>query len=172
MSQTKILKSSESSTKPHAMRVGRFLVRLFVLSVASFILLIGVAWAYGALWFDFPVAGLRQPLAIVFGLSAIAALVFMRPRWRAQLGVAGAIVLVAAWELTIPPSNNRDWMPQVAEVPYAEIDGDRVVIHNFHNFDYLSKTEFRPRCETKIVQLCNLRAVDFFTNFWGPNLIC
>src|SRR5437660_12177337 len=87
MSQTKILKSSESSTKPHAMRVGRFLVRLFVLSVASFILLIGVAWAYGALWFDFPVAGLRQPLAIVFGLSAIAALVFMRPRWRAQLGV-------------------------------------------------------------------------------------
>ena len=106
--------------KPRAIRVGRFLVRLLVLSVVMCILLIGVAWAFGALWFDFPVAGFRQPLAAAFGLSAIAALVFVRPHWRAQLGVAGAIVLVAAWELTIPPSNKRDWMPQVAEAPYAE----------------------------------------------------
>src|SRR6267143_3165625 len=145
--------------KPRAIGVARFSVRLFVLSVASFILLIGVAWAFGALWFDFPVGGLRQPLASAFGVSAVAALVFVRPHWRAQLGVAGAIVLVAAWELTIPPSNTRDWQPQVAEAPYAEIDGDRVVIHNFHNFDYLSKTEFHPRWETKTVQLSNLRAV-------------
>jgi len=154
------------------MGVVRFLVRLLVLSVVTCILLIGVAWAFGALWFDFPVAGLRQPLAAAFGLSAIAALVFVRPHWRAQLGVACAIVLVAAWELTIPPSNTRDWQPQVAEAPYVEINGDRVVIHSFHNFDYISKTEFRPRWETKIVQLSNLRAVDFFTNFWGPKLIC
>ncbi len=121
--------------KPRAIGVARFSVRLFVLSVASFILLIGVAWAFAALWFDFPVAGLRQPLAAAFGLSAVAALVFVRP--------TGAIVLVAAWELTIPPSNTRDWQPQVAETPYVEINGDRVVIHSFHNFDYLSKTEFR-----------------------------
>jgi len=46
------------------------------------------------------------------------------------------------------------------------------VIHNFRNFDYFSKTDFRPRWETKIVQLSNLRTVDFFTNFWGPKLIC
>jgi Domain of unknown function (DUF4105) len=172
MSQTKILKSAEPSVKPSATGVGRFLVRLFVLSVALCVLLIGVAWAFGALWFDFPVAVLRQPLAAAFGLSAVAALVFVRPRWRAQLGVAGAIGLVAAWELTIPPSNTRDWQPQVAETPYVEMNGDRVVIHNFHNFDYLSKIDFRPRWETKIVHLSNLRAVDFFTNFWGPKLIC
>ena len=68
--------------KPRAIGVARFSVRLFVLSVASFILLIGVAWAFAALWFDFPVAGLRQPLAAAFGLSAVAALVFVRPHWR------------------------------------------------------------------------------------------
>jgi hypothetical protein len=172
MSQTKILKSSESSVKPLAIRVGRFLVCLLVVSVVWFTLLIGIAWAFGALWFDFPIAVLRQPLAAAFGLSALAALVFVRPHWRAQLGLAGAIVLVAAWELTIPASNTRDWQPDVAEAPYAKIDGDRVVIHNFRNFDYLSKTDFRSRWETKIVQLSNLRAVDFFTNFWGPKLIC
>ena len=95
--------------KPHAMGVARSLVRLLVLSVTLCILLIGVAWAFGALWFDFPVAALRQPLAAAFGLSAIAALGFVRPYWRAQLGVAGATVLVAGWELTIRPSNTRDW---------------------------------------------------------------
>src|SRR5258706_14030149 len=104
--------------KPRAIGVARFSVRLFVLSVASFILLIGVAWAFGALWFDFPVAGLRQPLAAAFGLGAIAALVFVRPHWRAQLGVAVAIVLVAAGELKIPPSNTRDWHPQETEAHY------------------------------------------------------
>jgi Domain of unknown function (DUF4105) len=172
MSQTKILKTSESSAKPRATGAGRFLVRLLVLSLVTCILLIGVAWAFGALWFDFPVSGLRQPVAAAFGLGATAALVFVRPHRRAQLGVAGAIVLVAAWELTIQPSNSRDWQPQVAETPYVEMNGDRVVIHNFHNFDYLSKTDFRPRWETKTVQLSNLRAVDFFTNFWGSTLIC
>src|SRR4030081_608698 len=144
MLQSKILKSSESSVKPRAVKVGRFLVRLFVLSVASFILLIGVAWAFGALWFDFPVAGLRQPLAAAFGLSAIAALVFVRPHWRAQLGVAGAIVLVAAWERTTQPSNTRDWQPQVAETPYVESNGDRCVIHILHNCGCVGKPQCRP----------------------------
>ena len=74
--------------------------------------------------------------------------------------------------MAIPPSNPRDWQSQVAETPYVEIDGDRVVIHNFRNFDYFSKTDFRPRWETKTVQLSNLRTADFFTNFWGPKLIC
>jgi hypothetical protein len=93
-------------------------------------------------------------------------------RVRAQLGVAGAIALLAAWWLTIRPSNTRDWQPEVAETPYAEIEGDRVVIHNFRNFDYMSKTDFRPRWETKTVHLSNLRTVDFFTNYWGSKLIC
>jgi hypothetical protein len=154
------------------MQVCRHLVRLLLFSVGCFILLIGVAWAFGALWFDFPFSPLRRPLAAAFGLSAIAALAFVRPHWRAQLGVAGAIALVAAWWLTIRPSNTRDWQPEVAETPYAEIEGDRVVIHNFRNFDYMSKTDFRPRWETKTVHLSNLRTVDFFTNYWGSKLIC
>ena len=82
MSQTKFLKASGPSMKPRSMGLGRLLVRLLVLSVVVCVLLIGVAWAFGALWFDFPVAVLRQPLAAAFGLSAVAALVFVRPHWR------------------------------------------------------------------------------------------
>jgi hypothetical protein len=78
------------------MKFCRFLVCLVVVSVVWFILLIGIAWAFGALWFDFPIAVLRQLLAAAFGLSAIAALVFVRPHWRAQVCIAGAIMVVAA----------------------------------------------------------------------------
>jgi hypothetical protein len=87
-----------------------------------------------------------------------------------QLGIACAIALLAAWWLTIRPSNSNDWQTDVAETPYAEIEGDRVVIHNFRNFDYVTKTDYRPRWETKTVHLSNLRAVDFFTNYWDQCL--
>jgi hypothetical protein len=56
-------------------------------------------------------------------------------------------------------SNTRDWQAEVAEAAYVGIDGDRVVIHNFRNFDYISKSELHPRWETKTVQLSNLRTV-------------
>jgi hypothetical protein len=172
MLQGKVMQSSEPTAKPRAMRVFLFLFRLLLLSVVWLVLLIGVAWAFGALWFDFPVSALRRPLAAVFALTAIVVLLFVRPGWRAQVAVAGAIALVATWWLTIRPSNARDWQPEVAEAPYAEIEGDRVVIHNFRNFDYMSKTDFRPGWETKIAHLSNLRTVDFFTNYWGSTLIC
>ena len=171
MSRSKNLNSSPP-LKSRVIQVCLFLVRLFLLGAVTVILLIGVAWAFGALWFDFPFSALRRPLAAVFGLGAIGALAFVRPRWVAWITVAGVVALVAAWDLTIRPSSTRDWQPQVAETPYVEIDGDRFVIHNFRNFDYFSKSDFRPRWETKIVQLSNLRTVDFFTNFWGPKLIC
>ena len=171
MSRSKNLNSSPPS-RSRVIQGCLFLFRLFVLGVVTLVLLIGVAWTFGALWFDFPFSALRRPLAAVFGLAAIAALAFVRPRWWAQITVAGAIALVAIWELTIPASNTSNWQPEVAETPHVEIDGDHIVIHNFRNFDYFSKIDFRPRWETKTVQLSNLRTVDFFTNFWGPKLIC
>jgi hypothetical protein len=61
--------------------------------------------------------------------------------------VAGAIALVAAKWFTVQPSSTRDWQPEVAETPHADIEGDRVVIHRFRGFE-------------------------FFTKHWGSNLVC
>jgi hypothetical protein len=91
-----MMQSSELHVESRAMQMCLFVVRLLLLSVGWLVLLIGVAWAFGALWFDFPVSGLRRPLAAVFALSALAALAFVRPGWRAQLGVAGAIAILAS----------------------------------------------------------------------------
>jgi len=150
----------------------RSILRTFWLALGWLLLASGAAWSFGALWFDFAIAALRHGLAIVFFCGALAALVLVRPRWRAKLGLVIGIALIAAWWLTIRPSNSRDWQTDVAETPYAEIESDRVVIHNFRNFDYVTKTDFHPRWETKTVHLSNLRGVDFFTNYWGSTLIC
>ena len=148
------------------------ILRTLWLALGWLLLAIGAAWAFGAIWFDFPIAALRHALAIVFLCGALAALVLVRPRWHAKLSLVIAISLIAAWWLTIRPSNTRDCQTYVAEVSYAEIDGDRVMIHNFRNFYYVTKTDFRPQWETKTVHLSNLRGVDFFTNYWGSTLIC
>jgi hypothetical protein len=74
---------SSPPSKSRVVQVCLFLVRLFLLGAVTLVLLIGVAWAFGALWFDFPFSALRRPLAAAFGLGAIGALVFVRPRWRA-----------------------------------------------------------------------------------------
>ena len=150
----------------------RSILRALGLALGWLLLAIGAAWAFGAIWFDFPIAALRHALAIVFLCGALAALVLVRPRWHAKLSLVIAISLIAAWWLTIRPSNTRDCQTYVAEVSYAEIDGDRVMIHNFRNFDYVTKTDFRPQWETKTVHLSNLRGVDFLTNYWGSTLIC
>jgi hypothetical protein len=77
------------------------------------------------------------------------------------MGQLIAIALIAAWWLTIRASNTRDWQTDVAQTPYAENDGDRVVIHNFPNFHYVTKTDFRPGWETTTVHLSNLPGLDF-----------
>lgn len=154
------------------MPILRFIFRGLLLMIVWLTLLIGVLWAYGAFWFDFPVAALRHPLAIAFAVGAVAVLLFLRPRWRAKLGVAVAIALVMAWWFTIRPTNTADWQPDVAREPFAEIDGDTVVIQNFRNFDYRTENDYEQHWETKTVHLSNLRGLDLFLDYWGSPLIC
>jgi hypothetical protein len=51
------------------------------------------------------------------------AAVLVRPWRRAALGVALAFAVVLAWWLTLPPSNDREWQPDVARLPTATLDG-------------------------------------------------
>jgi hypothetical protein len=71
-----------------------------------------------------------------------------------------------SWWLALP-SNDRDWSPEYAEIPWAEINGDEVTIHNFRNCDYRTVTDFTARWETKTVHLSKLRGIDLFMSHWG-----
>ena len=124
-------------------------------------------WAIGALWFDFPVKALRQPVAIGYAIAAVAALVLARQQ-RGKMGVllGGFVVVLACWFL-LRPSNSRPWQPDVAETPWAEIDGERVTLHNVRNCEYRTETDYTPRWETRTVDLARLRGLDLAINYWG-----
>jgi hypothetical protein len=124
-----------------------------------------VAWACGALHFDFPV--LRGVLPWVFLLGVLALAWRLPGRWRKLGGVLGLFVIVWGWWLTQQPRHDRVWQADVAELPWAEINGDAVTVHNIRNFDYQTETEFTPRWETRTVRLSQLTGVDLFINYWG-----
>lgn len=124
-----------------------------------------IAWAFGALHFDFPI--LRVLVAWGFLAAVAAVLYFVRGVWKKLAVVAGAFVLVLVWWLTQQPRNDRSWQPDVAKVAWAEINGDEVTLHNIRNCDYRTDTDFTPHWETRTVRLSQITGVDMFINYWG-----
>lgn len=135
-------------------------------------LLPAVGWGAAALWFDGPPARWAAGLmAAGFVLGCLALLLRLRPyRW-ALLAVLAAFVAVLGWWLTIPPSNDRDWLPDVARTTTATIEGSRLTVHNLRNFDYRDETDYVEQWETRTYDLDQLRGVDLFLCFWGPTAI-
>jgi hypothetical protein len=145
-----------------------FKVMSRVVSLASWLLLgVGVLWSVGALSYDLPLANLRSWAAVIFALSALALCLLLRPVWRAKLVLALAIMLIMIWWFSIQPRQFRNWKPEVAELPHAVIEGDRVTIFKVRNFDYRTEQDFTPRYETRRLDLKNLKGVDVFINYWG-----
>ncbi len=152
------------------MSIPRPLLKILSLLAAGLVwllLLIGLLWAFGALWFDFPHPSLRRVVAVAFGLAALLVALFVRPHWRAKLGLTACVILVLLWWQTLQPRQFRDWKPEVSLTAHVEIDGDVVTIHNVRNFEYRTETDFIPRHETRRLDLRNLRGVDIFINYWG-----
>lgn len=131
----------------------------------------GLAWAGAALYFDGPaapwLAGLGATALMVAGLAV---LLFVRVPWRG-LALLGLIGGVAFWWTQLSARNDRDWQPDVARLPWATVDDDRLTIHNVRNFDYRSEHDFTEVWETHTYDLAALRGVDLFLCFWGPSAI-
>ncbi len=82
------------------------------------------------------------------------------------VGLVGfGVVLI--WWLSLTPSNDRNWQPDVAQTPWAEIEGDRVTVHNLRNCDYRTETDYTCAWETREFDLSQLRGVDIFITWWG-----
>ncbi len=120
-----------------------------------------------ALYIDFRVAWLQLPLAVVY-LGALVAVWFkVRPRWRAAVVTVVAFVVVLGWWLTLKPSNDREWQPDLATLAYAGVAGNQVTIHNIRNCDYRTETDFDVRYYDKTFDLSKLRSADLYMVYWG-----
>jgi hypothetical protein len=91
--------------------------------------------------------------------------------WRMPTAVGLPALAVAGWYATLEPSNDRDWLPDVAETPWAKISEDRVTIHNVRNFAWRTEADFTPRWETRTVDLARLEGVDLVASYWMGNAI-
>jgi uncharacterized protein DUF4105 len=128
-------------------------------------------WATLAIYFsNLPSAPARTTLAVAFFVFGIWALWIARRR-AALVVYAALYVAVLAWWATILPSNDREWRPEVAVMPRAYIDGDRVRITGVRDFDYRSRDDFTSRYVEREVSLSHLTAVDFYISFWMPGPI-
>lgn len=112
----------------------------------------------------------RISLAAAFAVFSIVALWIRRGRkW--QLGFTAAyLVLLAGWTL-VRPSLDRPWKPEVAVMPRATVEGDRLRITGFRNFNYRTRDEFDIVHETRDYDLSRLESVDFLISYWKPGPI-
>jgi CheY-like chemotaxis protein len=120
---------------------------------------------------NIPSASLRTTLSWAFALGSTSLLLFFRPRRRAVgiflAGFAGLLL----WWFSIPPSQDHDWQPDVAVLPYATFAGDAVTIHNIRNNDYRSETDYTTRYYDETFDLSKLRTSDLFISFWDSPYI-
>jgi len=143
-------------------------------SSSFFLLCLGfVLWGTLAIYWSNLPALLRPIFAALYGLGSLTVLIAVRPLAR-KLIVAGLMfgLVLLCWWFGIPPSNARDWQPDVAILPFAEIQDNRVILHNIRNCDYRSETNYDVRHYDKTLDLDQLRTLDLYTVYWGSPMIC
>jgi uncharacterized protein DUF4105 len=129
-----------------------------------------IAWATFAIYYsNLPSAGLRAGLAGAFAAFAVWALWLSRQRRMSVIAIVLFLGVVAR-RTKIRPSHDRQWRPEVAVMPRAFIDGDRVRLTGVRDFDYRTRNDFRVRYEEREVLLSHLTALDFYVSYFmaGP----
>jgi hypothetical protein len=145
------------------MRVIRWIGASLILPAA----IIAIAWEFGAVWFDAPFGDANKIVAGLLAMASAMALVFVRPFWRKVVAIALLVGGILTWWLTLSPTNDSDWQPDVAQKAWAEIQGDEVTLHNVRNCDYRTETDYTPHWETRTVRISQITGIDLAIDYWG-----
>lgn len=129
-----------------------------------------ITWGTLAIYYsNLPWPLLRLVSAAAFLAFAIWALWISSDR-RMPRAFTGVFLAILAWWILIPPSHDREWRPEVAVMPRALIEGDRVRFAGVRNFDYRSRDDFTVRYMERVVERSHLVGIDFYVSYWaeGP----
>jgi hypothetical protein len=146
------------------------LVRWSVTGIRILIQVAVIAWTTLAIYYsNLPWPALRLGLAVAFAAFAIWALWLSRRR-RMHAAAYVLFLAVVGWWITISPSHDRNWRPEVAVMPRAFVDGDHVRLTGVRNFDYRSRNDFTVHYEERELDLSHLTGLDFYVSYWseGP----
>ena len=161
-----------ASTRPAAGIVRR-IARAAGIALLGLLMLGLSGWGVLALhYWDHANPKLRDALAAAWAFASLALIVgfsLRRWRWRSLAAFTALFgLLLLAWS-AIQPSNDRAWVPENAVLAYADIDGERITLHNIRNFNYRTDTDFTPAYYDRTFDLRQLDSVDMFTVYWaGP----
>ena len=129
--------------------------------------IIAIAWAFGAIWFDAPFGAGNRLVALLLAIAFVIVLLFVRPFWRKLVIFVVLFAGVLIWWLTLSPTNDSDWEPDVAQTAWADNQGDEVTLHNVRNCDYRTNTDYTPHWETRTVRLSQITGIDLAIDYWG-----
>lgn len=143
-------------------------IRLLGALLAGFCLLLLALWEAMAIYYSNLPGAVRPLAAAVFALIALALIIRgfrRRESWGALLALWSIIFLW--WWFAIKPSQERNWQPDVRVLPRAEIDGNRVTVHNVRNCDYRSEKDYQVRHYDRTFDLRQMRSADIYLVYWG-----
>ena len=145
-------------------------LRWLLVGIKSLFLILLLAWGSLAIYYNLPWESMRLAVALVFLTVGIWALWYSRT-WRAISIFAALFLGVVVWFSSIKPSHDRPWRPEVAVMPRAFIDGDRIRITGVRNFEYRSRDDFTVRYEEREVSLSHLNSLDFYVSYFWPDSV-
>jgi hypothetical protein len=150
----------------------RRLLKLGLRSLRVFVFAGLGLWSTMAVYYsNLPASWLRALAAAIYLFVLVGVLIRVRPWWLARLALLAFFGMVVLWFLLTPPSNDRDWQPDVALLPFADVNGQQVTIHNIRNCDYRSETNYTVSHHDKTFDLTKLESVDFYVVYWGSPMI-
>ncbi len=145
----------------------RGIVRFAGWAVLWLALLLMTAWGVAAIWLAHPAPSYRLITLLLYVAGTLGPPLLLRPRW-AGWSVSGFVIALGIfWFLSLTPSNTRDWQPDLAILPWAEISEDTVVMHDIRNCDYRTEKDFVCGYYDKTFNLTDLTTVDLFLVYWG-----
>ncbi len=129
-------------------------------------------WVCLAIYYsDLPETFLRTTAAVGFAVGTLAAFAGLKNRLRTLIGFFVVFALIVAWWIAIKPSNARDWQADVAVLPYADVQGSQVTVHNIRNIRYRTETDYDVRYYDKTFDLTTLDSVDLIAVYWMGDAI-
>ncbi|MFA7230115.1 MAG: DUF4105 domain-containing protein [Victivallaceae bacterium] len=144
-----------------------FKVWITILIIAS--LLAGL-WCVLAIYYRSPFTpGLCAGLYAVIFLTAISLTFIRKFRIIATASTVFMLLAVLTWWLTISATNDQDWQLPWAKMPYAEINGQFLTIHNIRDFHYRSENDYEVRYCSEMYNLDKLNTVNLALSYWDGN---
>ena len=156
---------ARSFAAPLARHPVRFLLRAILIVP----LVCALLWCGAALWIDAGGAPVLRAIYVALLALAVAGLMgWVRPFIRFYFAAVLLVAFVWGWWLTLPASNDREWLADVARLPSAALEGSVLTVENVRGYSELGNPDSALVWRSETYDLDELVGMDIMLSFWGP----